>query len=126
MKPKFKSGAFRTGMGRYSNWAGGVGTGLFTNLGVGGDYSDVATHQTYTANGTPSSSSGSFDWNNFINGLLNSGTSIVDSVWGHNNQWQVNGLQSELDAERKTNTMLWIVIGLVLALGVFLVIRKTK
>lgn len=72
------------------------------------------------------SGSGTFNLNEFLTNLFNSGTSIATSIWGHENQWQVAGLQSQLEAERKTNTMLWVVIGLVLALGVFLVIRKTK
>ena len=72
------------------------------------------------------SGSGTFNWDVFLNNLISAGTSITTSIWGHDNQWQVTGLELQLEAERKTNTMLWVVIGLVLALGVFLVIRKSK
>lgn len=70
--------------------------------------------------------SGLFDWTGFFNNLFDSANIIVPSVWGNQNQWQVNGLNQQLEAERKTNTILWVVIGLVLALLVFLVVRKTK
>lgn len=70
--------------------------------------------------------SGTFNWGGFINNLLDSGTTIVNSIFGKDNKWQVEGLNAQLEAERKTNTILWVVIGLVLALLVFLVIRKTK
>lgn len=72
------------------------------------------------------SGSGVFDWTSFINNLLNSGTTVATSIWGNQNQWQVNGLSQQLESERKTNTILWVVIGLVLALLVFLVVRKTN
>lgn len=70
--------------------------------------------------------SGTFNWTSFVNSLLDSANTIIPSVWGNQNQWQVNALSNQVEAERKTNTILWVVIGLVLALLVFLVIRKTK
>lgn len=72
------------------------------------------------------SGSGTFNWGGFINNLLDSGTTIVTSIFGKDNKWQVEGLSAQLEAERKTNTILWVVIGLVLALIIFLVVRKTK
>lgn len=70
--------------------------------------------------------SGTFNWTSFVDSLLNSANTIIPSVWGNQNQWQVNALSNQVEAERKTNTILWVVIGLVLALLVFLVVRKTK
>lgn len=70
--------------------------------------------------------SGTFNWTSFVDSLLNSANTIVPSIWGNQNQWQATALNQQLEAERKTNTILWVVIGLVLALLVFLVIRKTK
>lgn len=96
----------------------------FVDLGVGGDYSDVTTHETFTYN--QGGGSGTFNWGGFINNLLDSGTTIVTSIFGKDNKWQVEGLNAQLEAERKTNTILWVVIGLVLALIIFLVVRKTK
>ena len=72
------------------------------------------------------SGSGTFNWTSFAESLLNSANTIIPSIWGNQNQWQVNALSNQVEAERKTNTILWVVIGLVLALLVFLVVRKTK
>lgn len=117
MKPRFKSGAFRP---RYSKY---LDSGLFVDLGVGGDYSDVATHQTYNSDGTPSSGS-SFSWGNFWNNLVTSASSVATSIWGNNSQWQANAYNTMYEQEKRTNTILWVVIGLVVALGVVLIIRK--
>lgn len=70
--------------------------------------------------------SGTFDVMGLINRLLDSANAIVPAIWGNGDKWQNQALASQLDAERKTNTILWVVIGLVLALLVFLVVRKTK
>lgn len=82
-------------------------------------YSNATNDDTIPSN----QGSGLFD---FFGRLLESANIIVPSIWGNQNQWQAAALNQQLEAERKTNTILWVVIGLVLALLVFLVIRKTK
>ena len=120
MKPKTtKSGNFRP---RYSNY---LDSGLFVDLGIGGDYGDVETHQTYSSDGTPLTG-GSSNWSSFWNNLVSSVSSVATSIWGNNNQWQTQAYSTMYEQEKRTNTILWVVIGLVVALGVFLVIRKTK
>lgn len=118
MKPKYKSGAFRP---RYSNY---LDSGIFQDLGTGGDYSDVTTHQTYNADGTPVSGGSSSDWSSFWSHLIDASSSVVTSIWGNNSQWQANAYNTMYEQEKRTNTILWVIIGLVVALGVVLIIRK--
>ena len=70
--------------------------------------------------------SGMFNWTGFIKDLFQSANTIIPSIFGNQAEVQVNALNQQLKAEQRTNTILWVVIGLVLALLVFLVIRKTK
>lgn len=122
MKPRYKSGAFQTfKKGRFSNY--GV-SGIFQDLGTGGDYSDVDTHLTYHADGTPVSSGNYGDWIGFFNNLINGTSSVLTSIYGHNNQWQANAYNTMYQQEKRTNTILWVIIGLVVALGIVLIIRK--
>ena len=108
---------------RYSNWLGGETDGMFIDLGVGGDYSDVATHQTYTASGSGWTAQNTVDTINTGAKML---TTILTSIFGRNNIQQANYANQMYAKEQQTNTILWVVIGLLLALGVVLVIRKTK
>ena len=94
---------------RYSN----APIDQFRQIPGSNDYETIPSNQ----------GSGLFD---FFGRLLDSANIIVPSIWGNQNQWQATALNQQLEAERKTNTILWVVIGLVLALLVFLVIRKTK
>lgn len=106
---------------RYSNLIPG-------NYTLGGSYASYGNNGGLTGGQSSSGTSGSgtFDVTSFIDSLLNTANTIVPSIWGNDNQWLVNSLNSQLTAERRTNTILWVVIGLVLALLVFLVVRKTK
>lgn len=109
-----KSGAIRP---RYSN--AGVGSGMFVNLGVGGDYSDVATKTTYSASGS------GFD----IDAAIQSGMSLLQSIVGlfsPSSKYTSQMYKQQYEQQKQTTTILWVVIGLVIALGVVLVIRKTK
>lgn len=62
--------------------------------------------------------------------VINTGSNLIQSVltsiFGKNNQYLASSYNTLYEQEKKTNTILWVAIGLVLALGVFLVIRKTK
>lgn len=117
MKPETISGAFR-----YSNYPDYTVSGVFQEIPGSNDYSNLSE-----APSTPAGSSSSgFDWGNFFSNLFSSATSITTSIWGHNNQWQTQAYNTMYQQERRTNTILWVVIGLVVALGLFLVIRKTK
>lgn len=53
-------------------------------------------------------------------------TTILTAIFGRNNIQQANYTNELYKQEQRTNTILWVVLGLVLALGVVLVIRKTK
>ena len=116
---------------RFSNFE----SGLFQDLGTGGQYSDVTTHQTYNADGTPvtssglgqnTSGSGVIGWGDIVTTGINALSSVATSIWGSNNAWQANAYNTMYQQEKRTNTVLWVIIGLIVALGVFLVIRKTK
>ena len=69
---------------------------------------------------------GGFDWSKLdFAGMLNSITTMVSNVWGKGDKYMAQAYQKMLDQQQKTNTVLWVVIGLVVALGVYLVVRKT-
>lgn len=61
-----------------------------------------------------------------INNGASALTTILTSIFGRNNIQQANYATEMYRQEQRTNTILWVVIGLVLALIVILVIRKTK
>ena len=61
-----------------------------------------------------------------ISGMFNSLTSMASSIWGKGDKYMAQAYAKMYEQQQRTNTVLWVVIGLVVALGVFLVIRKTK
>lgn len=61
-----------------------------------------------------------------ISGMFNSLTNMASSIWGKGDKYMAQAYAKMFEQQQKTNTVLWVVIGLVVALGVFLVIRKTK
>ena len=79
-----------------------------------------------TGLGRDTSGSGMFDWGGFLSTLLNSGTTVVKSIWGKDDTYRAEAYNTLYEQEKRTNTILWVVIGLVIALGVFLVVRKNK
>lgn len=78
----------------------------------------------------PSSGAGSGWTSQNTVDVINTGagalTTILTAIFGRNNVQQANYATEMYRQEQRTNTILWVVIGLVLALIVFLVIRKTK
>ena len=75
---------------------------------------------------TSSSGSGSqFPWTTLINGIRDLGVSIAN-IWSPAGNYTSASYAAQLRQEKQTNTILWVVIGLVLALGVVLVLRKNK
>ena len=50
----------------------------------------------------------------------------MSHFWNNGAQAVADSNAQMLKKEERTNTILWVVIGLVLALLVFLVVRKTK
>ena len=62
--------------------------------------------------------------------VVNTGANLIQtvltSIFGRNNVQQAQYANQLYQQEQRTNTILWVVLGLVLALGVVLVIRKTK
>ena len=61
-----------------------------------------------------------------INSILNSLGTTASNIWGTGDKYMVQAYQKMYDQQQKTNTVLWVVIGLVVALGVVLIIRKSK
>lgn len=128
MKSTYKYGKSGT-LIRHSNWNGAsnptvlraysngtvVDTGnVFTEIPGSDDYSDI--------NGGPSSGS-SVNWNSIANMFSTLG-SAVSSIWGKGDKYVAQAYQTMYKEQQRTNTILWVVIGLVLALGVFLLVRK--
>lgn len=74
---------------------------------------------------TGGTNNNSFDWS-LISGWINGLGGIVTGLWGKSDKYVANMYGQLYDQQKKTNTVLWVVIGLVIALGVFLVVRKTK
>lgn len=105
-----KSGAIHP---RYSNLVSADATGNTGGL-PGGE------------SGSGTTGSGTFDWNGLVQGILGLGNTFVSSFWNNGAQTQANYTNELYKQEQRTNTILWVVLGLVLALGIFLVIRKTK
>ena len=105
-------------VGRYSNYASGV----FQELPATDDKTDLPAD--YYSSG--SSSGSSFNWGDFFKNLFSSATSITTGIWGNTANAQVAAYNTMYEQEKRTNTILWVVIGLVVALGVLIVIRKTK
>lgn len=95
-------------------------------------YSNLTTNDYSTGglqggeSGTSSTGSGTFDWNGLVQGVLNLGNTFVSSFWNNGAQTQANYTNELYKQEQRTNTILWVIIGLVLALGIFLIIRKAK
>lgn len=118
-QPMFKSGAFRPQMRRrYSNF-GENALPSFEDMGGAGGLTGGQSSSGTTG-------SGAFDWNATIQGILNLGNTFVRSFWNNGAQQQANYTNELYKQEQRTNTILWVVIGLVLALGIFLVVRKSK
>ena len=91
-------------------------------------FSNYDTENTTTTSGLGQNTSGSgaFDWGGLASSFINAASSVATSIWGNNNAWQANAYNTMYQQEKRTNTVLWVIIGLIVALGVFLVIRKTK
>lgn len=120
--PILKSGAIRPQLRkRYSN----LDPGNYTLGGSFDSYGDTAGLMGgQSSSGT--TGSGAFDWNGLVQGVLGLGNTFVSSFWNNGAQTQANYTNQLYRQEQRTNTILWVVLGLVLALGIFLVVRKTK
>lgn len=107
---------------RYSNLDPGNYTlgGSWESYGGGSGLLTGGDQQTGTSDWT------SQDTVSVINTGANLLQTVLTSIFGKNNTYLANSYNTLYEQEKRTNTILWVVIGLVLALGVFLVIRKTK
>ena len=121
-----KSGAIRK---RYSN--AGV-SGMFVELPGSDDYSELPANYYNSGglsggqSGSGTTGSGAFDWNNFFNGITHVGETFISSYWNKGSDVQASANYQLYKESQKTTYILWAVIGLMLALGVVLLIRKTK
>ena len=61
-----------------------------------------------------------------LSGMFKSLTEMVTGIFGKGDKYVANMYSKMYEEQKKTTTVLWVVIGLVVALGVYLVIRKTK
>lgn len=128
-----KSGTFV----RHSNWAAAHGEGpvsRFSNVlpsdqyNFGGSYASYGGNTVTTGTGTTgtgTSSGSGFDWGQ-VGGWLATLGSTFGSIFGTGDKYTAQAYKTMYDQQQRTNTILWVVIGLVLALGVVLVIRRTK
>lgn len=96
----------------------------FVDLGIGGDYSDVNTHQTYTYSQGSGSSGLGFNPYKLINTGLGTIENIVTSIWGKGDKYKVQALQYLNEEQKKTTYILWAIIGIVLVLALILVFKK--
>ena len=120
MKTITKSGVFRKS--RYSNYTPGLNTSeLFVNL-PGSDDSEPLTN---APNGSASGWTNQ-DTVNTINTGVGALERILTSIFSPSYKYTSVANQQMLEEERRTNTILWVVIAVVLVLLVFLVVRKTK
>lgn len=62
------------------------------------------------------------DWNEGLSSL----TKMFGDIFGTSDKAVVNAQNQIINQQEKTMTILWVVIGLMAALGVVLLIRKTK
>lgn len=84
---------------------------------------ETVTSTTTTTNGTGTSGSGLFA--NFdLNKGLDTVGSTLSNIFGNNGKYEASAYRSMYDESQSTNTVLFVALGLVLALGVFLLIRK--
>jgi hypothetical protein len=100
---------------RYSNYASDV----FQELPPTNDKTDLPDNYY-------SSGSSGFSWGNFFSDLFGIGNTFVSSYWNNGDKVVAQYNAEMLRKQERINTILWVVIGLVVALGVVLVIRKTK
>jgi len=78
-----------------------------------------------TGQGSSTGIGSGWDWGQFNNTLGIIGSSLT-SIFSPSSKWQ-NETNSQLyQQEKRTNTILWVVIGLMVALGVVLLIRKNN
>lgn len=108
---------------RYSNYLGeGPNiSGMFQELPGSNDYTELPSNfYNDTGGWTPQMTVDT------INTGASALTTILTAIFGRNNIQQAGYATEMYRQEQRTNTILWVVIGLVLALIVFLVIRKTK
>ena len=128
MKPaKYtKSGAIRP---RYSN--AGV-SGMFVEIPGSNDYTELPASY-YSGgglsggqSGSGSTGSGTWNWNSFWSDLTGLGNTFISSYWNKGSDVQAAANYELYKESQKTTYILWAVIGLMLALGVVLLIRKTK
>lgn len=62
------------------------------------------------------------NWNKGLDSI----TGLLGNIWGTSDKNKAEALEEINKQQRTTTTILWVVIGLMAALGVFLLIRKTK
>lgn len=106
---------------RYSNLdPGNYNVGSFGSYGGLGGLSGGSS-------GTGASGSGLFSGAD-ITGLINSGLSTIENVtlglWGKGDRYKVQALQMLNAEQKKTTYILFAIIGVVLVLAAFLIIRK--
>lgn len=73
-----------------------------------------------------SNDSTTFDWSKLdYKGVLDSITGMFSNIFGKGDKYAAMAYQKMYDQQKQTNVILWVVIGLVVALGVVLIVRKT-
>ena len=106
---------------RYSNYT--VDPSLFVDLGSTGDQTNLPAN--YFQSQTGSNGSGLFDASSLIGKGLDVIQNIAVSIWGKGDKYRAQALQYINDEQKKTSTILWVIIGLMAVLGAVLLIRKS-
>lgn len=65
-------------------------------------------------------SNADFDWNAAVSDT----TTMLGSIFGTSDKYTAKAYSTMYKQEQRTNTILWVVIGLMVALGVVLLVRK--
>lgn len=103
---------------RYS----GFDSNIFQELPASDDVTELPANYYNSSTSTGSS----FNWGSFLSNLINTGGSVATAIWGKDQSNQNAALSTLYQQEKRTNVILWVVIGLVVLLALFLVIKKSK
>lgn len=102
---------------RYSN---SDPSSIFETLPGSDEYSELPSDY-YSG----SSSGSGFNWGG-LNQTLNIISSAITGIFSPSSKYTSQMYSEQYKQEKRTNTILWVVIGLMVALGVVLLVRKNN
>lgn len=72
----------------------------------------------------PENTKSGIDWNAFVESLSKYTAAALTSIFGKSDKYEAQALNTLYKKQEQTNIILWVVIGLMMALGVVLLLRK--